>query len=181
MSWAVRASSVWRYFLDWRGARRIRGVTSPRLPTKRTRWLVALAVATLLASPISGAAHAGEGAPGTPPAAAGTAAPGDGSGSSSDPAGADKPATGEAPSLQIQDEGPTAASDRTRPTRLRIAPVGEAEERPFWKSPTFWILAGVLVAGAVGMLAYSTSGSRSDLAPCPVDVEVSLGCFGAGR
>jgi len=52
-------------------------------------------------------------------------------------------------------------------------------ERPFWKGWVFWAVTGVLVAGAVGLVAYSASGSTGSLSPCPGDV--TLGCFGAGR
>ncbi|MBC8132268.1 MAG: hypothetical protein H7X95_04750 [Deltaproteobacteria bacterium] len=57
----------------------------------------------------------------------------------------------------------------------------DADERPFWKSWIFWTITGTLVLGAVGLVAYSSSGSNPSLAPCPPDIQVSLGCYGAGR
>jgi hypothetical protein len=87
----------------------------------------------------------------------------------------------EAPSLQIQDEGPSADTDRLRLSRRHIAasPEESAEEKPFWKSWIFWTVTGALVVGAVSMLVYTSS--DSNVAPCPIDIAVSLGCYGAGR
>ena len=99
------------------------------------------------------------------------------------PAGSDAPAAekAEAPRLQIQDEGPSADTDRLRLSRRHVTVPSEesAEEKPFWKSWVFWTVTGVLVAGAVGMLVYTSS--DSGVAPCPVDIAVSLRCYGAGR
>jgi hypothetical protein len=92
--------------------------------------------------------------------------------------------TRSAPRLQLQDEGPTPTTGDTVKvsSRARVAVVDDTEERPFWKSWIFWTITGALVVGAVGLAAYSSSHSTSSsLAPCPVDVAVSLGCFGAGR
>ena len=89
-----------------------------------------------------------------------------------------------APRLQLQDEGPTAATRDTvkLSSRPRVAVADDTEERPFWKSWIFWAVTGALVVGAAGLAAYSASHSTSSsLAPCPVDVAVSLGCFGTGR
>lgn len=92
-----------------------------------------------------------------------------------------------APRLQLQDEGPPAETPdaarlSSRASRARIAATDDADERPFWKSWIFWSVTGALVVGAIGLAAYSSSHSTSSsLAPCPVDVVVSLGCFGAGR
>lgn len=87
----------------------------------------------------------------------------------------------EAPRLQIQDEGPSADTDRLRLSRRHVTAGSEntVEEKPFWKSWIFWTVTGVLVASAVGMLVYTSS--EGSVAPCPVDIAVSLGCYGAGR
>lgn len=102
---------------------------------------------------------------------------------SADPA-ADKPA-GEAtavPQAQIDDEGPSARVAKKVHHGFRAAPVvSDVEEKPFWKSWVFWSVTGVLVAGTVGAFIYSYSGNRGSAGPCPADVTLSLGCFGAGR
>jgi hypothetical protein len=99
------------------------------------------------------------------------------------PAGDAPPAEkAEAPRLQIQDEGPSADTDRLRLSRRHVTtpPEESAEQKPFWKSWVFWTVTGALVASAVGMLIY-TSSDGNTAAPCPVDIAVSLGCYGAGR
>jgi hypothetical protein len=97
--------------------------------------------------------------------------------------GNDKPAAEkqEAPQLQIQDEGPGSASDRKRQPRIQLAQEGEVVERPYWKNWVFWSVTAAVVIGAAATLVYMSAGKNSDVAPCPVDVAVSLGCFGAGR
>jgi hypothetical protein len=90
--------------------------------------------------------------------------------------------TSTAPNLQLQDDSPVP--DDSRSVRLRRASTtttDDAEERPFWKSWVFWTVTGVLIAGAVGVGLYASSGTNTSLAPCPPEVVVSLGCFGAGR
>jgi hypothetical protein len=87
----------------------------------------------------------------------------------------------EVPRLQIQDEGPSSEPRATKFSRSRSLATEDNEEKPLWKNWVFWTVAGVLVAGAVGMLVYTSSGSTGSLAPCPPDIVVSLGCFGAGR
>jgi hypothetical protein len=86
-----------------------------------------------------------------------------------------------APRLQLQDEGPAAIDrDAARLARSRTV-MGDADERPFWKDWKFWTITGALVVGVVGLIAYTSSKTNSSVAPCPPDVLVSLGCFGAGR
>lgn len=87
------------------------------------------------------------------------------------------------PQLQMEDEGPSAAvSNNVRHgLKLRAPVVAQTEERPFWKNWIFWTVTGVLVAGAVSMVIYSTHGTRSSEDACPAAIQVSLGCFGAGR
>jgi hypothetical protein len=88
------------------------------------------------------------------------------------------------PQLQLDDEGPSARAAKKTHHGMRLtAPVAtdDADEKPFWKSWVFWAVTGVIVAGAVGAVIYSTSGTRGALSPCPADVTLSLGCFGAGR
>jgi len=87
------------------------------------------------------------------------------------------------PQLQLDDEGPSARAAKKTHHGLRLAPVtvDDASDRPFWKSWVFWAVTGVIVAGAVGAVLYSTSGSRGSLDPCPASVTLSLGCYGAGR
>jgi hypothetical protein len=86
------------------------------------------------------------------------------------------------PRLQLQDEGPeTRSPDTAQRLHLQTAAASELEERPFWKTWVFWAVAGALVAGAVGMVIYTSSNTNSSIAPCPPDTVVSLGCFGAGR
>jgi flagellar biosynthesis/type III secretory pathway M-ring protein FliF/YscJ len=83
------------------------------------------------------------------------------------------------PRLQLQDEPATREGDFARRSRARAN--DEIEERPFWKNWIFWTVTGVLVAGIVGMVVYTSAGTNTSLAPCPADVVVSLGCFGTGR
>jgi hypothetical protein len=88
------------------------------------------------------------------------------------------------PQLQLDDEGPSARAVKKTHTGMRLtAPVvtESPDDKPFWKSWIFWAVTGVLVAGAVGAVIYSTSGTRGSLDPCPANVTLSLGCFGAGR
>jgi len=97
---------------------------------------------------------------------------------------ADKPA-GEAaavPQAQVDDEGPSARVAKKVHHGFRPAPVvADVEEKPFWKSWVFWSVTGALVAGTVGAFIYSYSGNRGSAGPCPAGIEISLGCFGAGR
>lgn len=86
------------------------------------------------------------------------------------------------PKLQLDDEGPALRhADAARRAQLRFRGNDEAEERPFWKSWVFWTVTGVLIAGAVGMIIYTGKDTGTGLAPCPANIQVSLGCFGAGR
>jgi len=65
-------------------------------------------------------------------------------------------------------------------SQVRSLP-SDVEEKPFWKSWVFWSVTGVLVAGTVGAFVYSYSGNRGSAGPCPAGIQISLGCFGAGR
>ncbi|HEY4188340.1 MAG TPA: hypothetical protein VGP07_24920 [Polyangia bacterium] len=88
------------------------------------------------------------------------------------------------PQLQLDDEGPSARAVKKSHNGLRLsAPMAtdDTNEKPFWKSWVFWAVTGVIVAGAVGAVIYSTSGTRGSLSPCPANITLSLGCFGAGR
>lgn len=87
------------------------------------------------------------------------------------------------PQLQLQDEGPSSTdTDPMKVRRARQATVAEeSDERPFWKNWIFWAVTGVLVVGAVGVVAHAASKTNSSLAPCPPDIVVSLGCYGTGR
>jgi flagellar biosynthesis/type III secretory pathway M-ring protein FliF/YscJ len=87
--------------------------------------------------------------------------------------------TSSSPQLQLQDEPTSRDADFSPRSRPRAS--DEVEERPFWKNWIFWTVTGVLVAGIVGMVVYTSTGSNSSLAPCPADVVVSLGCYGTGR
>jgi len=94
------------------------------------------------------------------------------------------PAPAPAPQLQLDDEGPSARAVKKSHQSLRLAaplPTDEQDEKPFYKNWVFWAVTGVLVAGAVGAVIYSTSGTRGSLSPCPATVTLSLGCYGAGR
>ena len=87
------------------------------------------------------------------------------------------------PQLQLDDEGPSARAVKKQ-HHLQLAaplPTDDSDDKPFYKTWQFWAVTGVLVAGAVGAILYSTSGTRGALAPCPAAVTLSLGCFGAGR
>lgn len=73
--------------------------------------------------------------------------------------------SGKAPSLLDARHTPTALPD---------------EDRPFYKSPAFWIVTGALVGAAVGLGVYAAGhSSPSNLAACPASA--NLGCYGAGR
>jgi len=88
------------------------------------------------------------------------------------------------PQLQLEDEGPSAREAKRPHANVRLAaplPTDEQDEKPFYKSAVFWAVTGVLVAGAIGAVIYSTSGTRGSLQPCPATVTLSLGCYGAGR
>ena len=88
------------------------------------------------------------------------------------------------PQLQLEDEGPSAREAKRPHANVRLAaplPTDEQDEKPFYKSAIFWAVTGVLVAGAIGAVIYSTSGTRGSLQPCPATVTLSLGCYGAGR
>lgn len=95
----------------------------------------------------------------------------------------DKPSPAPVPQLQLDDEGPSARAAKKTQHGMRLsAPAADdTESKPFWRSWVFWAVTGVIVAGAVGAVIYSTSGSRGSLDPCPANVTLSLGCFGAGR
>lgn len=109
------------------------------------------------------------------------ASPPEGAVPAPDPAASPQPPA-PLPQLQLQDEGPAQDADRAdRVARTRAVTADAADERPLWKSWIFWAVTGALVAGAVGLTLYTASGSNPSLAPCPPDVQVSLGCFGAGR
>ena len=86
------------------------------------------------------------------------------------------------PQAQIDDEGPSArvAKQVRRGPRTQVV-AEDPDEKPFWKHWIFWSVTGALVAGAVGAVIYSTSGTRGAVGPCPADVALSLGCYGAGR
>jgi|GEM_PF-3262790 len=94
------------------------------------------------------------------------------------------PAPAAVPQLQLEDEGPSARDAKKPHANVRLAaplPSDDQDEKPFYKSPVFWAVTGVLVAGAIGAIIYSTSGTRGSLQPCPATVTLSLGCYGAGR
>lgn len=94
------------------------------------------------------------------------------------------PAPAAAPQLQLEDDGPSAREAKKPHANVRLAAplaTDEQDDKPFYKSPVFWAVTGVLVAGAIGAIVYSTSGTRGSLQPCPATVTLSLGCFGAGR
>lgn len=84
--------------------------------------------------------------------------------------------------VQVDDEGPSARVAKKVRGGMRQQPaVDDTDEKPFWKSPIFWVVTGAIVAGAVGAVIYSTSGTRGSVGPCPAEVALSLGCYGAGR
>ena len=94
----------------------------------------------------------------------------------------DKSGAATVPQAQIDDEGPSARVAKKVHHGFKTAPVpSDVEEKPYWKSWVFWSVTGVLVAGTVGAFIYSLSGTRGSAGPCPADVSLSLGCFGAGR
>ncbi|HEY8925232.1 MAG TPA: hypothetical protein VIU64_12680 [Polyangia bacterium] len=86
------------------------------------------------------------------------------------------------PQVQVEDEGPSArVARKVRGGVAQPSIPEDADEKPFWKSWIFWSVTGAIVAGAVGAVIYSTSGTRGSVGPCPADVALSLGCYGAGR
>jgi hypothetical protein len=94
------------------------------------------------------------------------------------------PAPATVPQLQLEDEGPSAREAKKPHANVRLAAplaTDDQDEKPFYKSPIFWAVTGVLLAGAIGAVIYSTSGTRGSLQPCPATVTLSLGCYGAGR
>jgi len=98
--------------------------------------------------------------------------------------GADKNAasTPAVPQVQVDDEGPSARVAKKVRGGMREQPLPEdTDEKPFWKSWIFWSVTGAIVAGAVGAVIYSTSGTRGSAGPCPAAVALSLGCYGAGQ
>lgn len=145
------------------------------LSARTSRAWVAAACAVLVFS--VGLRVAAADPAGAPPDKAGASSEGPATQQASDE---ERPAT--EPKLQLQDEGPALRrADAGRRVQMRLRATEETEERPFWKSWVFWTVTGVLVAGAVGMIVYTASGTGTSLAPCPADVQVSLGCFGTGR
>jgi hypothetical protein len=105
-------------------------------------------------------------------------------GTGSSDATSDTPAAQAAPvpQAQIDDEGPSTRVAKKVHHGFKTAPaVSDVEEKPYWKNWVFWTVTGVLVAGTVGAFIYSFSGTRGSAGPCPADVSLSLGCFGAGR
>jgi len=98
--------------------------------------------------------------------------------------GADKSASPPpaVPQVQVDDEGPSARVARKVRGGMVQPPISEdTDEKPFWKNWIFWSVTGAIVAGAVGAVIYSTSGTRGSVGPCPAEVALSLGCYGAGR
>jgi hypothetical protein len=98
--------------------------------------------------------------------------------------GADKgaPPPPAVPQVQVDDEGPSArVAKKVRGGVVQQPMPEDTDEKPFWKSWIFWSVTGAIVAGAVGAVIYSTSGTRGSVGPCPADVALSLGCYGAGR
>ena len=98
--------------------------------------------------------------------------------------GADKNAAAPAtvPQAQVDDEGPSArVAKRVRGGMTQQPLPEDTDEKPFWRSWIFWSVTGAIVAGAVGAVIYSTSGTRGSVGPCPASVALSLGCYGAGR
>ena len=82
-----------------------------------------------------------------------------------------------APRLQLQDPGP----GRTAMVTTQGQTADDPNQRPLWKNWVFWAVTGAIVVGAVSLAIYTAPGTKSTLSPCPGDVVVSLGCFGAGR
>ena len=102
-----------------------------------------------------------------------------GGGEGTDPNAASRSAV---PQAQVDDEGPSATVAKKVRGGMRQPPIPEdTDEKPFWKHWLFWSVTGAIVAGAVGAVIYSTSGNRGAVGPCPADVALSLGCYGAGR
>ena len=86
------------------------------------------------------------------------------------------------PQAQVDDEGPSTRVAKKVHNGFRVAPVvSDVEEKPYWKSWVFWSVTGALVAGTIGAFIYSYSGDRGSAGACPAGIQISLGCFGAGR
>lgn len=122
--------------------------------------------------------------PASPPAQQRGGDPAKPSASEQEPPAAGSPAAEPLPAvpqLQLEDEGPAARKTNRMSIAASNVVVDPRDERPFWKSWMFWAVTGALVAGAVGLALYTSSGTNSSLAPCPPEVQVSLGCYGAGR
>jgi hypothetical protein len=83
--------------------------------------------------------------------------------------------------VETDEEGPSTRVSKKIRHGMRPPALDEVEEKPFWKSWIFWSVTGVLVAGAVGAVIYSTSDTKGSVGPCPANVALSLGCYGAGR
>jgi hypothetical protein len=83
--------------------------------------------------------------------------------------------------VETDEEGPSTRVSKKVRHGMRPQPAEDVDEKPFWKSWIFWSVTGVLVAGAVGAVIYSTSGTKGSVGPCPANVALSLGCYGAGR
>jgi hypothetical protein len=83
--------------------------------------------------------------------------------------------------VETDEEGPSTRVSKKIRHGMRPPVVDDVEEKPFWKSWIFWSVTGVLVAGAVGAVIYSTSDTKGSVGPCPANVALSLGCYGAGR
>jgi hypothetical protein len=95
-----------------------------------------------------------------------------------------KPATpppAATPQMGLDDEGPSTRVAKKIRHGMQAPPPDDTDEKPFWKTWIFWTVTGALVAGAVGAVIYSTSGTRGSVGPCPAGVALSLGCYGAGR
>jgi hypothetical protein len=154
-------------------------VTSPILDRFKGRVAVALALLVFFVGvrSVRAAGAAGGTDSQNPPAqATDNERPTDDTGSEGSSAGTPAGAR-----LQLQDEPGGRDSEFARRSRAGTRSGDEVEERPFWKNWIFWTVTGVLAAGIVGMIVYTSAGTNSSLAPCPADVVVSLGCFGTGR
>lgn len=83
--------------------------------------------------------------------------------------------------VETDEEGPSTRVSKKIRHGMPFQAADETDEKPFWKSWIFWSVTGVLVAGAVGAVIYSTSNTKGSVGPCPAGVALSLGCYGAGR
>jgi hypothetical protein len=83
--------------------------------------------------------------------------------------------------VETDEEGPSTRVSKNIRHGMRPQPADDVDDKPFWKSWIFWSVTGVLVAGAVGAVIYSTSNTKGSVGPCPANVALSLGCYGAGR